>query len=147
MHLQLQEQERVQINATRDQQQSKLISLNLTTTDKDGNELSAERRLQMRLEFLAQQAHTFAGGGTWLLFVLSVTVPYYSLSLIRITCHVQQRCGLSRAHLNGRMHVRGSRFARYQKSQLMLAATAASRKKSRAVGTAGECRRRQKMRR
>jgi SWI/SNF-related matrix-associated actin-dependent regulator of chromatin subfamily A member 5 len=57
----LQLEERKKVNLTRSQQQDALKQLNLTT-DEDGNDLSAERRLQLRLEFLARQAHTFAGG-------------------------------------------------------------------------------------
>jgi hypothetical protein len=61
---QVQKDERRRINATRAQQQEALKQLNTTTTDIDGEELSAEKRLQMRLKFLAAQAFTFAGGGT-----------------------------------------------------------------------------------
>lgn len=58
----MQDRERRKINNTRAQQQAALRELNASTTDKDGNELSSEKRLQMRLKFLAEQAYTFAGG-------------------------------------------------------------------------------------
>ena len=72
--VQLQASERAKINFTRGEQQAALKDLNKETTDADGNDLSSEKRLQLRLEFLAQQAQLFAGGGAWSLCHAIVTV-------------------------------------------------------------------------
>ena len=62
--MQLQDEARSRVDAARAQQRRELCKVSQKTTDDDGNELSAEQRLQLRIKFIADQYHAFATRGS-----------------------------------------------------------------------------------